>query len=106
MDEKTRFERSAIKTWPVAESMPKMPSAFPPMMLALRPAPSLSSGSTRPGATASGAPTLARFVAFSYTSSIGIARFAPGCGPKTELKTGGSLRLFSATVTLASEDRP
>jgi hypothetical protein len=30
----------------------------------LRPAPSLSSGSTRPGETESAAPTLARFVAF------------------------------------------
>ena len=72
----------------------------------LRPAPSASSGSARPGDDESGAPTLAWLVAFSKTKKEGSARLAPGCGEKTELKTGGSLRLFSETVTLACADRP
>jgi hypothetical protein len=42
----------------------------------------------------------------SGTEKAGSARFAPGCGPKAVLKTGGSLRLFSATVTLACALRP
>ena len=86
--------------------MPKTPALLPPVIDTLRPAPSLSSGSTRPGAAESAAPTLTRFVAFSHTKRVGSARLAPGCGEKPVLKTGGSLRLLSATVTLASAERP
>ena len=53
--------------------MPKTPALLPPVMDTLRPAPSASSGSVRPGAEDRFAPTKAWFVAFSHTKSAGIA---------------------------------
>ena len=93
--------RSATKSWPVAAATPKTPALLPSVMDTLRPAPSASSGSTRPGATDSAAPTAAWFVAFSHTKKAGGARFAPGCGVKLRLKTGGSFLLFTLSTSVA-----
>ena len=80
----------------------KTPCALPPVMEKERPAPTASSGSEATIA----APTALPTVVFSSSERLKSCCDTPGCGENVALKTGGSLRLFSATVTFASAQRP
>ena len=93
-----------MNTWP-AELTPNIPRELPAERSdTLRPAPSVSSGSIRPGLVARDVPTGDKLVAFSkMEKGPRVVADTPGWAA-TLLNRGGSLRFTTDTVTFALKE--